>query len=65
MSGAYDNGTDSSVPSNPADDAHIIFPVWDFVVGVFARKAKFNMGWVLSTHCYLYQLIGIYIKINK
>ena len=26
-----------------------MFPVWDFVVGIFARKALFNMGRVLST----------------
>ena len=26
-----------------------MFPVWDFMVGVFARKAILDMGWVLST----------------
>ena len=26
-----------------------MLPVWDFVVGIFARKALLNMGWVLST----------------
>ena len=26
-----------------------MFPVWDFVVGVFARKVLLVMGWVLST----------------
>ena len=25
-----------------------LFPVWDFVVGIFARKAMLSMGWVLS-----------------
>ena len=25
-----------------------MFPVWDFVVGIFVRKAMLNMGWVLS-----------------
>ena len=32
--------------SNPATPR--MYPVWDFVVGIFARKAMFNMGWVLS-----------------
>ena len=27
-----------------------MFPVWDFVVGIFARKTLLNMGHVLSTH---------------
>ena len=26
-----------------------MFPIWDFVVGIFARKALLNMDWVLST----------------
>ena len=26
-----------------------MFLVWDFVVGIFARKAMLNIGWVLST----------------
>ena len=26
-----------------------MFPVWDFVLGIFAREALLNMGWVLST----------------
>ena len=26
-----------------------MFPVWDFVVGIFARKALLNSGRVLST----------------
>ena len=26
-----------------------MFPVWDFVVGIFARKALLNSGQVLST----------------
>ena len=36
-----------------------IFPVWDFVVGIFTRKALPNMGRVLSTlSCkYLYKKI--------
>ena len=25
-----------------------MFPVWDFVVGILARKAMLHMGWVLS-----------------
>ena len=25
-----------------------IFPVWDFMVGIFAQKAMLNIGWVLS-----------------
>ena len=34
-----------------------MFPVWDFVVGIFARKALLNMGQVLSTFScsYLYE----------
>ena len=33
-----------------------MFPVWDFVVRVFARKAMLNMGWVITIfNCqYLY-----------
>ena len=31
-----------------------MFPVWGNVVWVFARKAIFNMGWVLSIFSYLY-----------
>ena len=26
-----------------------MFPVWDFVVGISARKAMLIMGWMLST----------------
>ena len=26
-----------------------MFPVWNFVVGIFARKAMLNMDWVFST----------------
>ena len=25
-----------------------IFPIWDFMVGMFARKIMLNMDWVLS-----------------
>ena len=28
-----------------------MFPIWDFMVGIFARKALLNMGWVLSILC--------------
>ena len=31
-----------------------MFPVWDFVVGIFARKALLNMGRVLSNLSCLY-----------
>ena len=27
-----------------------MFPIWDFVVGIFARKALLKMGQVLSIH---------------
>ena len=26
-----------------------MFPVWDFVVGIFIQKSMLNMNWVLST----------------
>ena len=53
--GASDSVTDSSVLSNPVTPR--IFPVWDFVVGIFARKALLNSGRVFSTlSCwYLYK----------
>ena len=31
-----------------------IFPFWDFVVGIFARKAMLNMCWILSILNWLY-----------
>ena len=35
-----------------------MFPVWDFVVGIFARKTMIDMGCVLS-------IISIYIVNRK
>ena len=32
-----------------------IFPVWGLVVEIFTQKAKFKMGWVLSTPSCQYQ----------
>ena len=28
--------------------------IWDFVVGIFARKPMLHMGWVLSIICFQY-----------
>ena len=43
--GTSDSVTDSfQIPLTPR-----MFPVWDFLVGIFARKVLLNMGRVLST----------------
>ena len=44
---ACDSVTDFSVLSNPADAQNV--SCWDFVVGIFARKALLNSGRVIST----------------
>ena len=31
-----------------------MFPIWDFVESIFARKAMLNMGWVLTTLSWQY-----------
>ena len=38
-----------------------MFTVWELVVGIFARKAMLNMGWVLSIRRCQY----LYSKIDK
>ena len=41
--GASDSVANFTVLSNPE-----MFPIWDFVVEIFARKSLLNMGRVLS-----------------
>ena len=50
--GAYDSVTDFSVHLNTADAQN--------VVGIFALKAKLNMGWI-----YIIKYIKITIKTNE
>ena len=40
-------------------------PVWDFVIGIFARKALLNMGWILSIFSCQYLISQFIDKKNK
>ena len=42
-----------------------LFPVWDFVVRLFDRKAILNRGWVLSTLSCQYLYDEIYSNISN
>ena len=44
-----------------------MFPIWDFVLEIFAQKAMLDMGWVLSTFScpYLCNKYRIENKIEK